>query len=287
MAKPERTRYSPWVKEQVRKRYALCRTTADKEALAKELSIVDANGNPSVPKLYNLASRLNATGGQTVDHEEFVADESRLLRREDPETTKLSAESVRYLKNEFGRRTIELIAAHINHSETCVLYHARHLKRGSGSEAKYLRKIAKHWDARKVAAWFGMTLDELKQLQVEGIDIVPFYNKRGRLVHEIVSTTSLGRWLAVEGNKQKLLERDADKFFILEIEETMRDLIDDTNQFELCKFLSHGHVCLNTYAENSHGLFCTNNERYDAGNDPRCAVRSLQIYDLRPKTDEL
>lgn len=49
---PKRTRYSPWVKEQVRQRYRLCRTTEDKLALAKELGIVDDNGNPSLSKLY-------------------------------------------------------------------------------------------------------------------------------------------------------------------------------------------------------------------------------------------
>lgn len=45
-------RYSPWVKEQVRQRYRLCITVEDKLALAKELGIVDEDGNPSLSKLY-------------------------------------------------------------------------------------------------------------------------------------------------------------------------------------------------------------------------------------------
>ena len=50
----QRARYSDEVKEEVRQLYPLCRTTADKEKLAKELGI------GSVAKLYNLSSRLGA-----------------------------------------------------------------------------------------------------------------------------------------------------------------------------------------------------------------------------------
>jgi len=38
---------------------------------------------------------------------------------------------------------------------------------------------------------------------------------------------------------------------------------------------------MNPFTQASFGLFCTNNERYKAGEDPRCSVRTLAIEDLR------
>jgi hypothetical protein len=203
----------------------------------------------------------------------------------DPDTFTLTAHQKKTIKQDFGRKTSEFIAVGLGISETAVLYHARHLKRSINGELRQLRKLTKNWDARKVAAWLAIPLDELRALSREGIEIVPFHNRKGRLVHEIVTTTSLLRYLTTTGNKEKLLERGADKFFILELEETRQALLDGSDSFELCAFLSAGHVCMNSFAENSHGLFCSNNERYEAGNDPRCSVRTLSIYDLRPERD--
>ena len=70
MPNENRTRYSSYVKDQVKKRYPLCRTTEDKQTLADELEI------GSVPKLYNLASRL----GATRDASSFASPTSNMPR---------------------------------------------------------------------------------------------------------------------------------------------------------------------------------------------------------------
>lgn len=268
MAKAQRARYSPYVKDQVRKRYPLCRTTADKQVLADELGI------GSVSKLYNLASRLGAAGQEVEPGEHPEAHSSeRLKERENPDQIKFTRQADRYLRSEFGRRTLEDISYHLHHSETAVLYRARHLK---------LRKSVKYWRVDKVARWFGMEEQDFKALEEEGLDIHPLADMRGKVQLEVVSTSSLARWMALKKNIERLRRQGADEFFIREIEETIEDLLSRKTEFESCKFLSHGHVCQNPYAD-SYGLFCTNNEKYRAGEDPHCAVRTLQIEDLHPE----
>lgn len=262
----QRTRYSAYIKEQVRQRYHLCRTTKDKEELAEELGI------GSVSKLYNLASRLGAAGKESELLDPRQSSESAV--REKPGQVDWTGASDRYLRDEFGRRPIEDIAYHLGRSETAVLYRARHLG---------LRTPVKHWRLDKVASWFGMNEAEFKSLRKEGVDIHPLKNPQGEVSLELVSTTSLGRWLQKKSNRAKL--RDPDEIFILEIEESIQDLLDGSDVFEKCKFLSHGHVCQNPFTETSFGLFCTNNEKYDAGDDPRCTVRTLAIEDLAPEED--
>lgn len=266
-------RYSPYVKDQVRKRYHLCRTTEDKRALAKELDILDETGDGDVSKLYNLASRLKAAGkkdGSTP----VVADELLHQLRLDPATTKFTADAERYLKHEFGRRTETEIAYHLKLSVPAVLVKARHLG---------LRQLTKHWELSDVAAWLGMTEDELRALAHDkvSLDIFELYHPGGQRKHEVVSLTSLIRWLHTPDNREKVEARNPDRFFLMEIDESLEALRSGTNSWEKCKFLSAGHRCMNSYATLSHGLFCTNNEKWDAGADPNCIVRSLEIYDLR------
>ena len=267
----KRTRYPAWVKDQVKKRYQFCRTTADKINLAAELKILDEDGQPSVSKLYNLASRLRATGRGGAQAEDLVLEDGHALRREDPATTEFSRTDDQYLKAEFGRRALDVIAYHLAHSETALLYRARKLG---------LRKPVKHWDLEKVSMWLEMSRDEIVALDGE-LDIHPLANRAGRVEHEVVSTSSLARWIAAPKTLKMLTKRGADKFFLLEIKESMDALIASETEFESCKFLSHGHVCMNPFTP-SHGLYCTNNERYRAGEDPVCAVRTLAIEDLRP-----
>jgi hypothetical protein len=269
VAKNERARYSTHVKDQVRKRYGLCRTTADKQALADELGI------GSVPKLYNLASRLGATGKESATSLSWSAahEEARHLEREDPDTIEFTSEADRYLRSEFGRRTPEAISFHLHHTETALLYRARHLG---------LRQPVKLWDIVKVAKWFGMTLDEFRELAREGIDIHPLGNRDSKLVREVATTTSLGRWMQDDANLASLRSRGADEFFIREILESIDDILNQRIEWERCKFLTHGHVCQNTYSMNSFGLFCPNSDRHRAGEDPSCMVRTLSIEDLRP-----
>jgi hypothetical protein len=269
MARQQRARYSNYVKEQVRQRYPLCRTTEDKEALARELGI------DSVAKLYNLASRLGATGKEEAKSQTYALaeEEDRLLVREDPSKTEFTPEADRYLKDNFGRRAASVIAFHLHHTETAVLYRARHLD---------LRRPVKYWDVVKVAFWLGLELHELQERVREGLDIYPFHDPQtGRLVKEVVSTISLARWMAKPEVRKLLADRNADEFFLREIAESVEGIQAQRAEFERCKFLSHDHICMNTYAV-SCGLYCTNTERQRAGEDPNCSVRTMEIDDLRP-----
>mgnify|MGYP006055735837 FL=1 len=81
---------------------------------------------------------------------------------------------------------------------------------------------------------------------------------------------------------KRLRDSNPDEFFIKELQESIKDLTQQKTEFESCKFLSHGHVCQNPYTESSFGFFCTNNEKYKAGEDPVCQVRHLDIEDLDP-----
>jgi hypothetical protein len=272
----ERARYSSYTKQQVRERYPLCRTTEDKRILAAELNIFDEDGAASVPKLYNLASRLKATGRASADDlASAVANHDDHLRhRQIPEETEFTRDGDRYLRSEFGRRPPELIAKHLHLTETAVIYRARHIG---------LRKPVKYWPGRKVKFWLGNLSEAgLRKLAKEGVDIIPQADRSGHVQLEVVSTMSLARWMQVEGNLERLRARDADEFFILEILESVDDIVNGNVEFELCKFLSHGHICQNPFTEVSYGLFCTNTDRQRAGQDPRCSVRNLSIDDLRP-----
>jgi hypothetical protein len=130
-----------------------------------------------------------------------------------------------------------------------------------------------------------MEVPEFRLLADEGLDIYDFHDpKNGRIIKEVVSTTSLARWLTNKANIKRLETVDADEFFIREIMESVRDIADKKTEFERCKFLSHDHICMNTYTEGSFGLYCTNTDRQRAGEDPRCSVRTMDIDDLRPDT---
>jgi hypothetical protein len=116
-----RARYTPLVKQQVRARYGLCRTTADKRQLADELGI------GSVEKLYNLASRLGAAGRAASDAAGERARGASTLVRTHPAQTVFTAAQDAYLRREFGRRSVEVIAYHLGHSEPAIAYRARRL----------------------------------------------------------------------------------------------------------------------------------------------------------------
>lgn len=268
MAK-KRTRYSAKVRDEVRKRYPLCRNTEDREALAESLGI------ESVSKLYNLASRLKVAGKESIGNKDSSKNETAI--KEDPKHTSFSKQDDRYIKKEFGRRSIEDIAFYLNHSEMAIAYRARQLE---------MRKPVKNWRLNKVASWFGMSESDFETLQEDGIEIFPLTNLEGRVVLSFVSTTSLARWLSKKKNINKIKKLGADEFFILEILESVDEIQEGKTSFESCKFLSHGHVCQNPRSELCFGLFCTNNERHKAGEDPLCTVRFLELEDLAPDTDK-
>lgn len=260
----KRTRYSDEVKEQVRLRYPLCRTTADKRELAKELGI------DSVSRLYNLASRLEVAGAGEQD----VELGEQPLPVLDFDQVKFTRKSDQYIKREFGRRPIEDIAFRLRLSETAVMYRARQLK---------LRKPVKFWDLQKTLRWLNLNEQHLPELRLQGLETFPLAGLDGQKEKTIVSTSSLARWLKNKRRRRKILKDGADPFFILEIEESIDQLVQGGNNFELCSFLSHGHVCMNPLSRSSYGYYCTNNEVYRAGDDPKCHVKALRVEDLAPE----
>lgn len=150
----ERLNYPDAVKELVGRKYRLCRSKSDRAALAEEAtellrSILGEDTPPiTIPKLYNLASRLGATRGHEEDVDTVIPgydareDPMRLHLRDDPDTLEWSASDLKYLSDHWGNTHIEEIAYMLNRTETAVSYKARTLG---------LRNVPKMWDLRKVA----------------------------------------------------------------------------------------------------------------------------------------
>lgn len=273
-----RTQYTDGQKQIVRTKYPQCRTLEDKEALAAEVGV------SSVHKLYNLASRL----GVTRTHDEWakrpdeVSDETghdpitsprRLQLREPFASTVFSATDDDFLRRNFGRQTIEQVAYHRDHTVSAMLYRARHLG---------LRRPAKTWNADQVAAWLGIDEGSWARLAEEGLVRHELTDRQGRPKLRVVATIVLARWLVTGNRWQRLVsEQHADEFFCREILESVASLQQRTVSWEECAHLSAGHTCQNSFASTSFGLFCSDNERYKAGCDPKCGVRQLRVEDLR------
>jgi hypothetical protein len=179
-----RNRYSKELKQEVLLRYPLCRDNAERLALAKELGFDDSDEQAALSKLYNLASRLGATGqgGRTraLTIYDARADRARLFLREDPSTARpFSAEEDAFIRKHFPvtlaldervagdhRREqwqpIEQIAWQLGRSEAAISYRARQLTTtvlfsytASGAE-RGMRRVPHLWDWRKVSAWLGV-----------------------------------------------------------------------------------------------------------------------------------
>lgn len=277
-ARPRRAKYADWQKDLVRTKYPLCRTTRDKEALCREAQI------STLHKMYNLASRLGVTrthhdGLQASDGErggdlyDATTDATRLSLREIPSQTAFSEADDTFLRENFGSQTIEQIAFRCEHTTTAMSYRARVLG---------LRRPAKWWPAEQVEVWLGLAAADWAGLQAEGLELAELTNRQGKVVKRLVSTLSLGRWLTQGNRWQRLVsELGADEFFCRDIIESVDELREQTTRWEGCAFLSAGHVCMNPRAGISMGLFCPNNERYEAGRDPNCDEKDKEIAPLQ------
>lgn len=274
-----RTQYTEEQRETVRTRYGLCRTIKEKEELAREVGI------DSVHKLYNLASRIGVTrtNGEFAVRpdqpddpslERIFADLDRYRARESFSQAQFSAANDDFIRRNFGAQSIERISYHIGHTVSATLYRARHLG---------LRRPARYWDAEHVARWLCIDEDQWDALAEQGLVRHRLADRAGRVKLSVVASVAIARWL-VRGNRwQRLIaERDADEFFCREIIESVADLQARATDWEACAHLSAGHSCNNTYSSTGFGLFCSDNERFSAGCDPKCGVRQLRPEDLRP-----
>lgn len=287
--KPPRTPrpvYSEEQKRIVREQYHLCITRADKVALQHKL------GFSSIEQLYNLANRLNVTRTHRDDvtiqrRAEEAFEPDRLLLREDPDQLEFSAHTDDYLTRHFGpdarmRRHLEEIAFHLGHSETAMMYRARHLG---------LRAFCKYWPDAKIIAWTGMDAARLRAI---GVDFFPCIDRDGNVAITLVSTSSLLRLIAATGaddipegadaahepglvdRREELLGAGIDLFLLRELDELRVAVLAGTVRWERSRWISHGHVCLNPWAGLSFGLF-------DDGRDQKVMARGLHPADLHPR----
>jgi len=267
-----RAQYSDETKAMVRALYPLCKTPEDRDRLAKTLGI------GSRQKLYNLASRLEATRPHAGSSEDWTAEEgynatkdyARLYLRDNPKTLKWSAEDERYMTEHFGRTFIEEIAGFLERTETAVAYKARLMG---------LRNVPKYYDVKKVAPWLGVSMKDLYSLTKFGLELFPCTDDRGDLKITLVSTTSLARTLLRNRLWKRLIDRyDADLFFIKDIIESIVALQKENAVWEPNPWVSHGHTCLNPFSEACFGWF------YD-GYDEKMAGDDLDPRDLAPSAD--
>ena len=270
-----RAQYSDEVKALVKAKYPLCKTPADRDRLAEEAGI------GSRQKLYNLASRLLATRPHSGSEEsvdwspdsgyDASQDTSRLYLRDDPDDLQWSKDDTRYLREHFGRTFIEDIAFFLNRTETSVAYEARRLG---------LRNVPKYYDAAKVAPWLGISVENLWKLQPLGLDLFPCVDRHGKLRITLLSTTSLARVLLRGKLWQRLVEKyDADRFFIRDVIESIITLQKEEAVWEPDPWVSHGHTCLNPFADLSFGWFYHGRERAMDG------LEELDPRDLAPSAN--
>ncbi len=266
----KRTRYPNWVKEQVKFRYPLCRSTADKEALAQELGI------ESLHKLYNLASRIGVTRQYDEWYEDDGPDASeaayhasrdpkRLAKREAFSLEAWSKADDDYIKEYFGKQFIEEISFLRNHTEIAVAYRARQLG---------MRKSVHYWDLTRVLAWLGLSRNEFIMLSEPlGVQLLPCCDQRGRVKVTLIHQNDLARLFTHRAWWKKLVERGADQYFIREVIEG--ELASQIDGRESNCWISHGHTCLNPFAGICYGLF------YD-GTDDKIMGDTLIPADIAP-----
>lgn len=261
-----RTRYSPEIKEAVRTRYPLCRSYADKDALARELGI------GSVAKLYNLASRLKVTQhpgseGRESDALRSVVDRAfapeRLLVREDPSECVFTSDDDDYLHRHFGRQHLAVMALHCNHTESAMTWRARKLG---------LRQPVRWWDLERVTAWLGMSGPALSRA---GVHLYRCCDQRGRVRIVLVDAVELVNMLLDGGMWQSLVARGADQFFIRELIDAQLQVNRGQAEWEPT-WVSHSHTCLNPFSSLSFGLF------YD-GSDDKLLGADFTPADLDPR----
>jgi hypothetical protein len=268
-----RTQYSDEIKNIVLAKYHLCRTPEDRDALAAECGI------GSRQKLYNLASRLDATRPHANSHIEWSGEEggydatqdiSRLYLRDDPISLLWTPDQDRYLSEHFGRTFVESIGFYLNRTETATAYRSRQLG---------LRNIPKYYDLKKVAAWLGISYRSVLLLAKKGLEVHPCTNRYGELKITLISTTSLARVLLKDRFWKLLIDKyGADRFFIKDVVESVIALQKGEANWEPNCWVSHGHTCLNPFSDDCFGWF------YD-GYDSKMAGHDLDPRDLAPSAN--
>lgn len=267
----QRAQYSSETKAMVHACYPMCRGPLDRERLASDYNI------ESTQKLYNLASRINATRPHAGTSETWTYDDgydatkdyARLYIRDNPDDEEFwTEEDDRFITDHFGKTKIESMGVFLRRSETSIAYRARELE---------LRNIPKYYDIKKVAPWLGLSINNVFHLKKFGLEIFPCTDSYGDIKITLVSTVSLARVLLRGRLWKRLVDRyDADQFFIRDILESIVALQKSEAVWEPNAWVSHGHVSLNPFSEVCFGLF------YD-GYDKKMFGDKLTPDDLAPE----
>lgn len=206
------------------------------------------------------------------------ADEASLLAlRLRPSQTEFTPQDDRAIRRDWGHLPAAVIAERRGLSLSAVIYRARQVG---------ARRATRNWPCHQVEAWLGLSASMWPRLAEDGVEWWALRDRRGRATERLVSTSSLARWL-VQGNRwQRLVATaGADEFFCREILESAAELQaaglqgaeqEPVMRWEYCRFLGPDHVCRNPFAT-CHTLFCSDSERYAAGDDPKCESRRLPL----------
>lgn len=301
----------------LRQGYATAATKQEKLALAKRARILNAKGEPDIRKMYNVACVYGLTRrSEDLTDEEFgkymqgeigIAERRKafteeqeaalLVLREDPATVTFTREDDKYIIAKWRKEPIQAIALARGHSETAVMYRARQLKRrprlagGKQGRPQPLRQAAHLFELQRVLGWLGLSEAEVPVLKELGVEIRERQTRPGdEPAGAVVVAASLYDFLHKHGTRL-ITERDADRFFILEILETTPELqqVRERAALELpmleggegCRYLSHGHTCLNQDAGPLFRLYCD-------GNDPHCptSTRTVPLVGEADLTEE-
>ena len=255
----------------IRACYPMCRSPEDRQLLA------DMYGIGSIQKLYNLASRIDATRPHAGSSEDWTAEDGydptrdfpRLYLRDDPNSLVWDQDADRFLRDHFGKTLIEGLAMFLQRSESAVAYRARIMG---------FRNVPKYYDLRKVAPWLGVQASDVLLMTKLGLEVFPCCDAKGQIKITLVSTTSLARVLLRGRLWKRLLDkRDADEFFIRDIVESIVSLQKENAVWEPNPWVSHGHTSLNPYSETCFGLFYNGYDEKMAGDD-------LDPRDLSPRS---
>ena len=300
----------------LRQGYATASTKQQKLALAKRARILNAQGEPDIRKMYNVACVYGLTRrSEDLTDEEFgkymrgeigIAERRKpfseeqetvlLGLREDPQSTVFSRDDDKYIIAKWRKEPVQAIALARGHSETAVMYRARSLKRrarlsgGRQGKLQPLRKAAHLYELQRVLGWLGLGESEVSVLRELGVEIFDRQTRPGdHSAGPVVVAASLYDFLKKHGPRL-ITERDADRYFILEILETAPELqqIRERAQLELpvlgagegCRYLSHGHTCLNQESGPLFRLYCD-------GDDKHCptSTRTMPLIGEQDLTD--
>lgn len=221
-----------------------------------------ACGFKKMAHLYSFANKAGATKsrgrrGQDARSSEAY-DPSRLAVREDPANTKFTERDDEHLRSNFGlRRPLEEIALATQHTETALMYRARHLG---------LRHFCKYWPLEKVLGWTGMSREELEK---HGMLTYPVTDQSGKVKITLASSSSLARMIADPVILPLLKASKCDLFFIAELTELWHANRSGKIFWEPSCWVSHAHTCLNPRSGEAFGHSYDGRDQKVPNVDPR------------------